>query len=343
MPPAATALQYPVRTPEFRVAYAGANITAAISNMVLGVTYTDEAMNRAGDLEIKLEDKDKRWQGKWYPQQGDMIELVIGYAGEPKLNCGVFILDDLTLEGPPDVFTIRAVATSIDPSFRTPSSFTYENTTLLQLAQQICTKRGLTLQGAPADIDVSFMHVTQAHETDLAFLRRLANENDYNFTIRGTVMQFYSRTYLQNVPPVFNIDRTMCEKFHFKSFAYAIYKESVVSYQDPHTGMLITGSATALPTILPGVKPGDTLKVVHRVESAADATQKANAALRTHNMVSAEATLTLPGTITMVALNNITVSGFGTYSGKYQINKAIHKLTRDQGYTTEVELIEIPY
>ena len=308
----ATALQYPVRTPEFRIGYGGVSITAQIQNMAIGITYTDEGMNRAGDFEIKLEDKDKRWQDKWYPQQGDLIEVVIGYAGEPKLNCGVFMLDDLTLEGPPDVFTIRGIPTFIDPSFRTPSSFTYENTTLIQLAQKICTKRGLTLKGAPTDIDVPFEHVTQAHETDLAFLKRLANENDYNFTIRGTVMQFYSRTYLQSVKPVANVDRTMCEKFHFKSRAYEIYKEATVSYQDPHTGTLITGSSTALPTVLPKVTPGDTLKVVHRVESAADATQKANAALRTHNLVYAEATLTLPGTITMVAINNITVSGFGT-------------------------------
>src|ERR1700739_2066004 len=118
----ASALQAPVRAPEWRLSYAGQNLTSKIIGMVLEITYTDHFHGKAGDVEVKLEDKDQRWQGPWFPVQGDVMQLWIGYAGENKLDCGSFQVDDLELEGPPDVFTIRAIPAYITPALRTPTS-----------------------------------------------------------------------------------------------------------------------------------------------------------------------------------------------------------------------------
>ena len=230
------ALQYPVRAPDWRLSYAGQNLTSKITGMVLEITYTDHFHGKAGDVEVKLEDKDQRWQGPWFPVQGDVMQLWIGYAGENKLDCGSFQVDDLELEGPPDVFTIRAIPAFITPSLRTPTSAGYENQTLMQIATTVAGKHGLTVVGAPNDINVSFKRVTQNRETDLAFLKRLANENDYDFTVRDKKIQFYSRPQLHAQPPVVNVVRTGSEKFQFKSKANQIYKGAQVSYQDPASG-----------------------------------------------------------------------------------------------------------
>ena len=270
--------------------------------------------------------------------QGDVIQLWIGYAGENKLDCGSFQVDDLELEGPPDVFTIRAIPAYITPALRTPTSAGYENQTLMQIATTVAGKHGLTVVGAPNDINVSFKRVTQNRETDLAFLKRLANENDYDFTVRDKKIQFYSRPQLHAQPPVVNVVRTGSEKFQFKSKANQIYKGAQVSYQDPASGQLITGTASAT---VP-VPAGDTLRVVRRVESAPDATQKATAALRDKNMIFGTSELTVPGNILLVAGNNITTSGWGKYDATYYIMTARHKLSRESGYTTELELQRLP-
>src|ERR1035437_2622390 len=229
-----SARQYPVRAPEWRLAYAGENITAKIIGAVTEITYTDLYAG-VGNIEVKLEDKDKLWQGSRFPTQGDLLELVIGYAGEKKLDCGQghpFQVDELELTGPPDVFTIRALPAWVTKPLRTPTSFAYENQTLLQVAGVVAAKHGMTVKGVPNDINVSFERVTQNRETDLGFLRRLANENDYDFSLHGTLVSFHSRTFQHAKAPVLNIDRTQVEKFSFKSRAFQIYDSATVSCQN---------------------------------------------------------------------------------------------------------------
>jgi len=45
----AALLAYPVRSPQWLLNYKGVNITADISQMVLGVTYTDHLSGLAGE------------------------------------------------------------------------------------------------------------------------------------------------------------------------------------------------------------------------------------------------------------------------------------------------------
>ena len=104
----AAAIAYPVCSPNWMLSYSGINITADISRMVLSIRYVDELGGRSGELEIELEDRDRRWQGTWFPQQGDVVSLLIGYSVEMLLPCGDFQIDDLEIEGPPDVFICAA-------------------------------------------------------------------------------------------------------------------------------------------------------------------------------------------------------------------------------------------
>ena len=73
----------PVRTPQWILTYQGVNITTDISQMVLAITYFDRLDGSSGALEIELEDHEKRWQGPWAPTEGDQVNLMIGYMGDP--------------------------------------------------------------------------------------------------------------------------------------------------------------------------------------------------------------------------------------------------------------------
>jgi uncharacterized protein len=333
----AGAIAIPVRAPQWVLTYQGVNITADISRMVLAITYSDRLDGCSGELEIELEDHDKRWQGPWEPTEGDQVNLMIGYAGELLLPCGDFQVDDLCLSGPPDILRIRCLSTYITPAMRTPNSTGYESQTLGQIASTIASKYGLTVVGASGSANLTFARITQRQESDLAFLRRLAFAHNYDFTIRGKQLVFYSRTALEESAPVATILRGDLLRFDFRLKTHKTYKAAEVSYQFPETKHLLTQTINA-----PADTPtGDTLKLVVRCENGQQANLKAMSALHSRNMVRATATLTAVGATVYAAGNNVTISGFGFNDGTYLIQHARHHLERTTGYTTELDVRRI--
>jgi Bacteriophage probable baseplate hub protein len=330
----AAAIAYPVRTPNWVLSYSGINITADISRMVLSIDYVDELGGRAGELEVALEDRDRRWQGPWLPQAGDVVSLLVGYGGEPMLECGSFQIDDLEVEGPPDVFHLRCLPAWITPDLRTRQSLGYENQTPLQIAATVAARHGMTLVGAANSADPSYQRITQKAETDLEFLRRLAVEHDYDFTVRGAQLVFYSRAQLEATPAALTLGRGAVERFSFVAKTHRIYKQAQAAYFDPQSKQLYAQAAAATPA----VATGDTLKVVARCENGQQALERASAALHEANRLLVTCRLTAPGTTLLVAGNVVALAGWGAMDGNYLIERASHRLARETGYVTETEL-----
>ena len=330
----ATAIAYPIRSPNWILTYKGVNITSDISHMVLSISYVDELGGRSGELEIQLENRDKRWQRAWFPQQGDVISLLMGYAGELLLPCGDFQVDDLELEGPPDLFHLRCLPAWITPALRTRNSLAYENQTLLQIAATVAARHGMTVVEAPNQIDINYQRITQKQETDLEFLRRLAIEHDYDFTVRGTQMVFYSRASLEAQPAVLTLYRNMVERFSFVAKTHRIYKQAQTAYFDPQSKQLHTQTALAQPA----VATGDILKLVVRCENGQQALERASAALHQANRLLVTCRLVAPGTTLLLAGNVVALSGWDVMDGSYMIERAQHRLSRAIGYVTEADL-----
>jgi len=330
---AATA-SYPVRSPQWILNYAGVNITTDVSQMVLAITYVDRLDGASGELEVELEDSTKRWQGPWYPALGDIVSLQIGYSGETLLDCGEFQVDELELDGPPDVMRLRCLAAYITPAMRTANTVAYENMGIVEIAALIAAKYGLVMVTASSESesDVVFARVTQRRQTDLEFLKRLAREHNFDFTVRGGQLVFYARPVLESVPAVVTIMRSDVVRFSFRNRARRIYNGAEFSYFDPDTKQLITQSVSADPPS----PTGDTLKIVARCENAQQALVKAEAALRLHNMVFVDASIEGPGTTVLVAGNNVQLSGWGALDGTYLIETAQHHLARATGYSTSI-------
>jgi Bacteriophage probable baseplate hub protein len=332
------AATYLVRSPGWVLTYQSVDITADISNMVLSLTYTDRLGAASGDLEIVLEDSRKVWQGSWYPQEGDIVNLTIGYHGEALLPCGTFQVDELALSGPPDTFHIRGLATYITPAMRTITSAGYEAQTLTQIAATIAAKYSLSMVSVAGELNPVFQRVTQQQETDLGFLRRLALEHDYDFTIRGSQLVFYARRALEAAEPVTTLARGDVMQFAFRDRSYQIYETAQVAYQEPSAKALITQSAgadTSVPTT-------DSAKRVLRCENGQQAELKASSLLHNANMMRRTVWLTCAGSTLLAAGNNITIAGFGVSDGTYLIEEARHQLNRETGYTTEVEARNLP-
>lgn len=328
------AMSYSVRSPQWILNYAGVNISGEISAMVRAISYVDRLGARSGELCVEVEDHAQRWQGPWYPALGDAIEAFLGYSGGQLLECGSFQVDDLQLSGPPDVFRLRCLAAYVTPAMRTRNSAAYEGQTLLAIAAMIAGKYGLGLVSAPEVEDVAFARVTQRDETDLEFLWRLADEFGYDFTIRGSQMVFYAHAILQASPPIATIVRSDLERFDFRNRTRRIYTAASAAYFDPSGKQLIAQSASAV-----AAPTGDTLKIIARCENAAQAGLRATAALSRNNQSFFSARLAGPGSPALSAGSNVLLSGWGMLDGIYLIETARHFLSRERGYTTELEAL----
>jgi len=315
--------------------YAGRNITADVTTMVTGISYKDKIEHLSDEVEVTLEDRDRRWQGLWFPVRGDFVELFIGYGGEELLDCGDFQVDELELKGPPDTFHMKCIAAGIIPSIRTPRSAAYENQTLLQVANTVAARHGMTVTGAPQNINVTWQRLSQRTETDLNFLRSLALRHNYDFSIRGQKVIFYARTPLEQQQSLMTLMRggPQIKDFEFKTRTQQIYRSASVAYLNPAQKQLIAAQAgdSSAPT-------GDDLHIVARCETPQHAQLKADSALHDANKDQVTGRIGTEGTILLCAGVNIDISGFAAFDGRYHIESSSHRLERSSGYTTEVEV-----
>lgn len=324
-----------VKQPKFVVEYEGKDITKDISPYFLQITFTDNLKGETDDLEINLEDRDHRWKNGWFPQRGDSIRLLIGYEGEPLVNCGLFQVDEVELNGPPDTVSLKALAAGVKESLRTDNTVAYENKSFEEIAKEIAKKHGYTLTGkiGAAKRKRRSKRITQKKETDLAFLKRLGEAEGVIFTVKDGQLVWHDQDELDGAGSVSVIDRSNMTRFTFRAKTAQVYKACQVSYHDPKTKKLITHTFKG-----DGVTTGDTLKLNTRCESKDDAIIKAAAALRNQNGKQIEGSITLPGNPKMAAGANVDVYGLGVIDGTYQIVKARHTLERGRGYATEIEL-----
>ena len=342
-----------MRTPRFTLYYTGKNITAEISRMFVSLDYTDHKDGTMDELELKLEDRDQKWQGPWFPVRGDLVNATIGYQSEGMLPCGDFQVDEITLDLPPDTVTMRCVSAYVTAAMRTANSAGFENQTLTQIATTIAAKHGLQLVDVPNPLNLAFERISQRQESDLAFLRRLANRHNYDFNVRGGKLQFFSRGNLEAQAPVFALIRggvaapiatgadgargIVVGKASFKTKTHQIYKACRVSYFNPDTKQLIWQSVAANPP----VPNGDTYVIQERCDNGQQALQMAHSSLHEHNRFLTTASFTIPGNPKAVSGNTFEVSGFGQFDGKYIVDSSHHRMARSSGYSTEIEAYNV--
>jgi hypothetical protein len=171
----------------------------------------------------------------------------------------------------------------------------------------------------------------------LAFLKQLSLEHGYDFTIRGSILVFYSRVALEAQPAIRTLTRGDLESFEFRNRTHDIYSSSQLVYWDSVAkSVIVQGVAAAIP-----IAPGDTLKTVARCENGQQALLKAQAALNLHNMLLVDASLVMPGSIAMAAGSVVDLLGFGEFDGTYLILTARHRVDRAHGYATSVEVSRV--
>lgn len=316
--------------PIFKIEYNQKDITTDVSNQVLNIEYTDFEHGQSDEITITFEDTQKLWQGSWIPSKGDSLRVFIGYEGEKLLNCGLFEIDEIEFATPPDVLTVKALATGITKALRQNNSVAYENKTLKQIASEIAQKHSLTLVGEIEDVRVE--RITQNQERDLTFLKKLAEQYGYIFKIAEGNLVFYKTEKLTGADAAKILYRTDLSRITLTEKTSKNYKSVTVSYHNPKTGKKITATAKNENCV-----KGDTLKINERCENKQQALLKAKAALAKGNNT-IEGSIDLVGNPNLIAGLNVELKDLGYFSGKYHITQTRHFIDRTSGYGTSLEV-----
>ena len=316
--------------PIFKIEYNQKDITTDVSNQVLNIEYTDFEHGQSDEITITFEDTQKLWQGSWIPSKGDSLRVFIGYEGEKLLNCGLFEIDEIEFATPPDVLTVKALATGITKALRQNNSVAYENKTLKQIASEIAQKHSLTLVGEIEDVRVE--RITQNQERDLTFLKKLAEQYGYIFKIAEGNLVFYKTEKLTGADAAKILYRTDLSRISLSEKTSKNYKSVTVSYHNPKTGKKITATAKNENCV-----KGDTLKINERCENKQQALLKAKAALAKGNNT-IEGSIDLVGNPNLIAGLNVELKDLGYFSGKYHITQTRHFIDRTSGYGTSLEV-----
>lgn len=315
----------------YQVHINGRNVTADLTPFILSVTYTDYVEGEADTVDVRLEDTDGRFRGAWYPTKGDAVMLKFGFVGERLTDAGRFEIDEIELEGPPDVVVIKAIAAGVKTPHRTRQGRAYEEVTLAAIAQRVAKRLKLQLVGTIEPIAIR--RVTQIHENDLTFLRRVAGEYGYAFNVKGSKMVFFKRAELRSAQAVLSIDRLDLTRYHLRDKIMGVVSETKVAYHDAKTKRLRhyrvqdTTRATS----------ADHLKLNIRAESPAQAKVKAEAALEAANSEATVLEGDLYGQPRLLAGINFELTSMGILSGIYHTVMSRHTIERGGGYNTAFE------
>ena len=324
-----------IPTPKVIVLYAQKDITADITSSLIEVSYTDYMEGESDSVELVLEDVDRKWQNAWYPQHGDQINLQIGYIGAALLPCGDFEVDEVELDGPPDVVRVKALAAGVKRSVRTRNGRAYEATTLADIAATIAKRNQMKLVGKIEHVKIG--RITQVYETDLTFLKRIAQEYGYSFSVRGKKLVFFKRSELKSAQATLTLTRSDVSSFRFRDKVHGIVSSATVSYHDPRAKIIRKRQSNDV-SAKTNRHSADEAKVNVRAEDDAQARIKADAVLDRANEDQTGASLTMPGIVKAMAGVNVVLTDFGRMDGKYTVTQSHHRFSRAAGYTTEIEL-----
>jgi len=325
--------------PIFRLLYKGIDISSELLPHLVSCTYTDKVHGEADEIEVVVQDRDGLWRGPWCPEQGDKVELWIGYKGLPLVYCGAFEIDEpnARLSRSGDVFTFRGVSAPVTKAIRTRNNQRFEKQNLKQVAQKLASRHGLTIVGTPPD--VFFEHVAQRRERDLEFLSRLADDYGAYFSVKGDKLVFAKRDELHERAPALTIHAESDDYISadLKKSSHKTYSKARATYFEGNEKKNIDVEVSDSK-----VKNGDTLRLDERIENEGQARVLAKSRLQKENLKRQTGNVVLVGNPLAMAGNTVALdSGFGKWAGRYLIKTSRHLIGRGQGYTTNIELAAV--
>lgn len=158
--------------PVFRIVADGKDITALINDRLLMLRTSDKPGMESDDFELKLDDRDGALA---LPARGAHVEVFLGYAGQTLTRLGRYVVDQITVSGPPTTMDISGKASDMRGTGKTIRSGSWEDVPLQRIVQDLAARNGWQPQ---CTVTTRVPRVDQINESDLNFITRLARQYD---------------------------------------------------------------------------------------------------------------------------------------------------------------------
>lgn len=356
---------------------AGKSVTEDILPDLLAFSYDDKETDEADEICITLKDPTGKWSSKWKPDGGEVIRAYIASGttdgkNGPELFCGKFFVDSLRTSGSPRVFEMRAVSVPMNtPIRRKMITKAWEKRTLKGIAQEIAGDSKVELLYDSQE-DPSYDRQDQKAESNLAFLSRLCRDAGLSIKVTDDMIVIFDQASYEKKAPVKTLVLGVSDilSWDFESQQSETYKTCTVSWRDskkkskgsaggynmdlekddgdsdsdPGYDMDLQKVKKVNPAVMtytyvdPDVDDnGQEYQVKKRASSIAEAKRIARATLRKLNLRKLTGNLTLVGDPTLVAGVVIALEGFGSFDGRFIVERATHSVGTS-GYTTSVSV-----
>ena len=163
--------------PTFTITANGSDITGSIADRLVSLDIVDTVDETSDGMTLVLEDTAGTLA---LPKSGAKIEVAIGYNGANQ-RMGAFVVDDVTIDGPPDQITVTGSSTPFvdgngggSASFTSRKSRSWEGKTVGDIVATIAGECGLKPVVDNTLKDIAIPHIAQVGESDANLLIRIA-------------------------------------------------------------------------------------------------------------------------------------------------------------------------
>jgi len=320
--------------PAFELLYNNQSATHDIGLHLLDARYNDTLKGESDELDITLEDTERKWMDAWYPSKGATLNFKIGIEGDAILDCGQFEIDEINITDSPNTVRIRALSAGINSPLRTVHYKAFDKVLLADVIEQVAAALGYTLEGK---IDPLMIERITQSETDLAFINRLAKQYGYIVKVKGKRLIFSRLDQLKNNSSVMTLHREDIHRgWEFRDQIRTVKKEATVARQNPKTKRLVRSQSNSKTK---GKTSADKSVSRGKASTSSVANARADANLKQDNDPKATGSLSCAGNTLLIAGTNFDLVGFARFDNKYMVNTATHSLSRQSGYGTQIEFI----
>lgn len=317
--------------PDFTVIANDENITATIAERFCSMTITDAVGFESDTLEITL--ADDPLNPIELPPTGAELSVSLGYDGA-LTNMGLFVVDEIELNGWPASMTIRGRASvqteSKDgkTSLLTQKSRSWkEGTTINDIVKKIASEHSMTPQVSDSLSSLKIPHTDQSDESDLSFLVRLSKRYDAVCKPAGGKMLFVKRGE-SDLASVY-VHAAQC----------STYSMTLSKRESP--GTVIAYWHTKKQARKKEVKVGSgepIRRLRHWYADEATAKSAAQAELESRKRGEYKLNLSMPGDTTYSAEAPLLTDGFRPdINGDWIICSVTHTLDKMTGYSSQIE------
>lgn len=338
-------------TPTFAIASSGSDLTALYMSRLISLTVTDQSTEQADSLTVELSNRDGKLA---LPSEGEILSVSIGYVGRLR-KMGEFVVDSVSLQGPPDTVTLSgkaapfAAAAGFKP-FQTRKTRSWDKVTLGNLVRTIAGEAGLSAAVSPEFDGWLLQHLDQTNESDMNLLTRLAR--DWRAVMKPTFgkLVFVKRGEAKSVSGLavggVTIDRADCSSYSASIALRTKFAKVRTRFHDPEKGKAFRVTAAesgdaSVEEITPDLEDndGETAVYEHPLDypDQMGAEQAAKSILDQTQRGSESISVTLPGRPDIIAEGNVTLTGFHSrMNGEWCIKTVSHQFSKS-GFMTTVQ------